>query len=173
MPRGPREAKGLLTASILDPNPVVFFEPKALYRAAVADVPDDPDFMLELGRAEVVAPGSDVTLVAWGAQVGVAERAAAAAAEARGLSCEVIDLQTLAPWDAETVEASVRKTGRLVVTHEARAGAAASARVEGGTCRLGARRGEEPPSRRASLDRRRGTRCRRPRRWASRPRSCP
>mmetsp|Transcript_25210 Transcript_25210/g.77708 ORF Transcript_25210/g.77708 Transcript_25210/m.77708 type:complete len:357 (+) Transcript_25210:99-1169(+) len=119
MPRGPTQAKGLLTAAINDPNPVIFFEPKALYRASVDDVPDDPDFALPLGQADVVRPGDDVTVVAWGAQVLVAQRAAATAAAERGVECEVIDLQTLAPWDAAAVEASATKTGRLLVTHEA------------------------------------------------------
>ncbi|KAK7240921.1 2-methylpropanoyl-transferring 3-methyl-2-oxobutanoate dehydrogenase [Aureococcus anophagefferens] len=119
MPRGPREAKGLLVASIRDDNPVIFFEPKALYRAAVDDVPDDPDFSLPLGVADVVVAGTDVTLVAWGAQVRVATRAAERAAAERGLSVEVVDLQTISPWDSRAIEASVNKTGRLVVTHEA------------------------------------------------------
>ena len=119
MPRGPKEAKGLLVASIREKNPVIFFEPKALYRAAVDDVPDDPDFVLPIGEAEVLRPGDDCTLVAWGAQVRVAERAADRALEERGIACEVIDLQTISPWDSPAIERSVAKTGRLLVTHEA------------------------------------------------------
>ncbi|KAH8081730.1 3-methyl-2-oxobutanoate dehydrogenase [Aureococcus anophagefferens] len=116
MPRGPREAKGLLVASIRDDNPVIFFEPKALTRRRR---PGRPGLSLPLGVADVVVAGTDVTLVAWGAQVRVATRAAERAAAERGLSVEVVDLQTISPWDSRAVEASVNKTGRLVVTHEA------------------------------------------------------
>jgi 2-oxoisovalerate dehydrogenase E1 component beta subunit len=118
MPRSPRQAKGLLLACIRDPNPCVFFEPKALYRAAVEDVPTG-DYELPLGAAEVVRAGSDVTLVGWGAQVGVLLRAAEALAAQAGVSCEVIDLRTILPWDEAAVIASVRKTGRCIVSHEA------------------------------------------------------
>lgn len=117
IPRSPAQAKGLLLASIRDPNPVVFLEPKALYRASVEDVPEG-DWVLPLGVAEVVRPGDDVTLVAYGAQVHVCVKAAAEAA-ALGVSVEVIDLCTVAPWDVETVVASARRTGRVIVSHEA------------------------------------------------------
>jgi len=117
-PRGPRQAKGLLLASIRDPNPVVFFEPKRLYRAAVEDVPIE-DYQIPLGKAEIVEEGSDVTIVAWGSQVLVSQDAARLAEEQLGVSIEIIDLQTLQPWDAETVAKSVTKTGKLIVTHEA------------------------------------------------------
>jgi 2-oxoisovalerate dehydrogenase E1 component beta subunit len=118
VPRSPRQAKGLLLACIRDPNPCVFFEPKALYRAAVEDVPTG-DYELPLGAAEVVRAGSDATLVGWGAQVGVLLRAADAARAAAGVSCEVIDLRSLLPLDIATIEASVKKTGRCVIVHEA------------------------------------------------------
>ena len=118
VPRSPRQAKGLLLACIRDPNPCVFFEPKALYRAAVEDVPTG-DYELPLGAAEVVRAGSDATLVGWGAQVGVLLRAAEALAAQAGVSCEVIDLRTILPWDEAAVIASVRKTGRCIVSHEA------------------------------------------------------
>lgn len=117
VPSTPYQAKGLLLAAIRDPNPVIFFEPKRLYRAAVGEVPED-DFELPLGVAEVVKEGSDITLLAWGAQMEHLQ-AAAAMAEAEGISCEVIDLRTLLPWDVETVAKSVKKTGRLLITHEA------------------------------------------------------
>lgn len=117
VPSTPYQAKGLLLAAIRDPNPVIFFEPKRLYRAAVGEVPED-DFELPLGVAEVVKEGSDITLLAWGAQMEHLQ-AAAAMAEAEGISCEVIDLRTLLPWDIETVAKSVKKTGRLLITHEA------------------------------------------------------
>lgn len=117
VPRNPEQAKGLLLASIRDDNPVLFFEPKKLYRAAVGEVPDE-DYTLPLGQAEVLREGTDVTLVAWGAQVQAIEKAADLAAEA-GISCEVIDLRTLLPWDHDTLAASLKKTGRLIINHEA------------------------------------------------------
>jgi len=118
VPRDPVQAKGLLLASIRDENPVVFLEPKALYRAAVAEVPDG-EFTLPLGEAEIVQEGSDITLVGWGAQMRVIQAAADMAKEKHGISCEIIDLRTLLPWDYHTVCESVNKTGRLVVSHEA------------------------------------------------------
>lgn len=117
VPRDPYQAKGLLLASIRDPNPVVFFEPKRIYRAAVGEVPDS-DYQLPLGVAEVMRAGSDITLVAWGAQLGYVQQAAELAAE-EGISCEIIDLRTLSPWDEETLVSSVMKTGRLLISHEA------------------------------------------------------
>ena len=118
VPRSPAQAKGLLLASIRDPNPVIFLEPKALYRAAVEDVPEG-DWELPLGSAEIVRAGDDVTLIAYGAQVGVCLKAAEEAASSHGVSAEVIDLRTVAPWDVETVVASVSRTGRAIVSHEA------------------------------------------------------
>ncbi|KAK9125147.1 hypothetical protein Scep_013993 [Stephania cephalantha] len=117
IPRSPREAKGLLLACIRDPNPTIFFEPKWLYRLAVEEVPEH-DYMLPLSQAEVIRQGTDITLIAWGAQLAVMEQACVEA-EKDGISCELIDLKTLIPWDKETVEASVRKTGKLLVSHEA------------------------------------------------------
>ncbi|MCG9736610.1 alpha-ketoacid dehydrogenase subunit beta [Shewanella insulae] len=117
VPRNAYQAKGLLLASIRDKNPVVFFEPKRLYRASVGEVPDEA-YEIELGKAEVVQEGTDITVLAWGAQMEIVEEAAKMAAK-KGISCEVIDLRTLAPWDVDTVAASVKKTGRLVINHEA------------------------------------------------------
>eukprot|EP00747_Dinoflagellata_sp_TGD_P168763 gnl/TRDRNA2_/TRDRNA2_195925_c0_seq1.p1 gnl/TRDRNA2_/TRDRNA2_195925_c0~~gnl/TRDRNA2_/TRDRNA2_195925_c0_seq1.p1 ORF type:complete len:790 (-),score=115.86 gnl/TRDRNA2_/TRDRNA2_195925_c0_seq1:103-2472(-) len=121
IPRGPRQAKGLLLAAIREPNPVLFFEPKILYRAPF-DGPDglvpEGDYELPLGQAEVVRKGTDITLVGWGSQIGRLEAAADRAA-ADGISCEIIDLQTITPWDVDAVEASVKRTGRLLVAHEA------------------------------------------------------
>ena len=116
-PRNPYQAKGLLLASIRDDNPVLFMEPKRLYRASVSDVPEE-DYTLPLGKADIVEQGSDITLLAWGAQVEIIQKAAAMAAEI-GISCEVIDLRSILPWDAELVCESVLKTGRLVINHEA------------------------------------------------------
>lgn len=117
VPRNPHQAKGLLLAAIHDPNPTLFFEPKRLYRASVGEVPDE-DYRLPLGEAEVTKEGTDVTVLGWGAQMEVIDQAVERA-EKDGISCEVIDLRTILPWDVETVANSVFKTGRLVVTHEA------------------------------------------------------
>ncbi|GGX78324.1 2-oxoisovalerate dehydrogenase subunit beta [Litchfieldella qijiaojingensis] len=117
VPRNPHQAKGLLLGSIRDQNPVLFFEPKRLYRASTGEVPES-DYQLPLGEAEVIKEGDDITVLGWGAQMEVIERTVELA-EKEGISCEVIDLRTILPWDVETVAESVLKTGRLVVTHEA------------------------------------------------------
>jgi 2-oxoisovalerate dehydrogenase E1 component beta subunit len=117
IPRGPTQAKGLLISSIRSPDPTLFFEPKVLYRQAVEDVPVG-DFALPLGKADIMQEGTDVTLIGWGKQMERLEEAAKLAA-ADGISCEIIDLQTLIPWDEETVVASVEKTGRCIIAHEA------------------------------------------------------
>jgi pyruvate dehydrogenase E1 component beta subunit len=116
-PSSPIDAKGLLTSAIRDPDPVLFLEPKRVYRAAKGEVPDG-EFALPLGVASVVRSGSDVTVLAYGAMLYEAVDAAAKAA-ARGVQAEVIDLRTLWPVDIDTIVDSVRKTGRLVVVHEA------------------------------------------------------
>ncbi|KAH7532265.1 hypothetical protein FEM48_Zijuj04G0001500 [Ziziphus jujuba var. spinosa] len=90
---------------------------KWLYRLSVEEVPEH-DYMLPLSEAEVIREGNDITLVGWGAQLSIMEQACIDA-EKDGISCELIDLRTLIPWDKETVEASVRKTGRLLISHEA------------------------------------------------------
>lgn len=117
VPRNPYQAKGLLLASIRDDNPVIFFEPKRLYRASVGEVPED-DYQLPIGKAEVVTQGSDISLLAWGAQMEIIEKAAEMAAN-EGISCEIIDLRSILPWDVETIANSVMKTGRLLISHEA------------------------------------------------------
>lgn len=118
VPRGPSQAKGLLLASIRDKNPVIFLEPKILYRQAVEEVPTG-DYELPLSKAEVVVPGSDVTIIAWGTQVQVVREVGQMAKEKFGVNCEIIDLRTILPWDEETVIDSVLKTGRLIIAHEA------------------------------------------------------
>lgn len=118
MPRGPRAAKGLLLSSIRRPDPVIFMEPKALYRSAIEVVPEE-DYELELGKAEVLRNGKDVTVVGWGPQLLRLEAACDMAKARDGIECELIDLQTLMPWDVDTIEKSVLKTGKLVVSHEA------------------------------------------------------
>lgn len=117
VPRNPYQAKGLLLAAIRDPDPVLFLEPKRLYRAAVGEVPDE-DYQLPIGEAEVIKEGTDITLVGWGAQMEVISKAAELAEE-QGIACEVIDLRSLLPWDVDTVAESVFKTGRMIVSHEA------------------------------------------------------
>jgi pyruvate/2-oxoglutarate/acetoin dehydrogenase E1 component len=112
----PADAKGLLAAAIRDPDPVVVFEPKLIYRTARGEVPEG-EHIVPLGRARVAREGSDVTLVAYGAMVAVAERAADEVADEA--SCEILDLRTLKPLDEDALLASVRKTGRVVVVQEA------------------------------------------------------
>jgi pyruvate dehydrogenase E1 component beta subunit len=116
-PSNPYDAKGLLLASVRDPDPVVFFEPKRVYRAAKGEVPEG-DYTVPLESASVARPGDDVTLIAYGAMLYEALDAASKAAD-EGVECEVIDLRTLWPVDIETIIGSVKKTGRLVVVHEA------------------------------------------------------
>lgn len=117
VPSGPRNARSLLLAAIRDPDPVVFFEPKASYRAFREEVPDK-DEVVEIGKAVAVREGADITIVAYGAMLPRAVEAAEALAE-NDIEAEVIDLLSLSPLDWPTVTASVRKTGRCVVVHEA------------------------------------------------------
>jgi len=106
-----------LLAAIRCPDPTLVLEPKVLYRQAVEEVPAG-DFELPIGKAEVAREGTDVTLIGWGNQVNRLLEAADLAQE-DGVSCEIIDLMSIQPWDEECVLASVRKTGRCIVTHEA------------------------------------------------------
>jgi pyruvate dehydrogenase E1 component beta subunit len=117
VPSTPTEAAGLLLAAIDDPDPVVFMEPIRLYRAFREEVPEEVR-PIALGKARVRRPGGDATVVAWGAMVPVALDAAERVA-AEGIDVEVVDPRTLAPLDTATIAASVEKTGRLVVVHEA------------------------------------------------------
>lgn len=117
MPSTPREAKGMLLAAIFCDDPVIFLEPKALYRHGKEEV-EDGFFTVDLDHARIAQEGKDVTVVTWGAMVPVCQGAAEEARE-RGIDCELIDLRSMLPWDAETVLASVRKTGRLVAVQEA------------------------------------------------------
>ena len=118
IPADPYQAKGLLTAAIRDPDPVVFFEPARVYRAIKMEVPEE-EYVIPLGRARVAREGRDVTLIAWGAQVRIALEAAERLAAEGRCDVEVVDVRTLSPFDFETVTASVVKTGRAVVVHEA------------------------------------------------------
>ncbi len=116
-PSNPYDAKGLLLAALRQPDPVLFFEPKRVYRAAKGEVPEG-DYEVELSRARVMREGADVTVISWGAMVHEAEAAVLLAAEA-GIDCELIDLRTLWPLDIDCVTQSARKTGRVAVVHEA------------------------------------------------------
>ncbi len=118
IPSGPRNARALLVSALRDPDPVIFFEPKALYRAFREEVPEEPETM-PLGQAQVVRPGDAITLIAYGAMMPPTLQAAAILQEEDGVEAEVIDLLTLSPLDAETLAESVRRTGRAVVVHEA------------------------------------------------------
>ncbi len=116
-PSNPYDAKGLLLSCIRQQDPVLFFEPKRIYRAAKGEVPEG-DYEIELGRASVVREGTQITVISWGAMVHEAIAAAEQASE-RGVDCEVIDLRTLWPLDIDCVVRSAKKTGRVAVVHEA------------------------------------------------------
>ncbi|MBI5560940.1 MAG: alpha-ketoacid dehydrogenase subunit beta [Deltaproteobacteria bacterium] len=112
VPSTPYNAKGLLTSAIRDPDPVVFLEPARLYRAIKTEVPQG-EFTLALGKADVFQEGRDITAISWGAML---HRVIDAS---EGFDCEIIDLKTLKPFDEETILNSVKKTGRVVIVHEA------------------------------------------------------
>lgn len=116
MPSRPYDAKGLLISAIRDPDPVIFFEPKRVYRAIKEEVPEE-SYTLPLGKAQVISEGSNLTMISWGAMVSVCLAALDQMPEEA--SVELIDLQTLSPLDVETITKSVCKTGRAVVVHEA------------------------------------------------------
>jgi pyruvate dehydrogenase E1 component beta subunit len=117
IPSTPYEAKGLLLSSIRDPDPVIFMEPKRIYRAIREEVPEG-DYIIPLGKARLVQEGKDVTVVAWGAMV---REVLNAAEQLKGekIDLEIIDLRTISPMDVETIITSIRKTGRGVIVHEA------------------------------------------------------
>jgi pyruvate dehydrogenase E1 component beta subunit len=116
IPSTPADAKGLLAAAIRDPDPVVILEPKLVYRTARGEVPDG-EHVVPLGQARLAREGGDLTLVAYGAMVAVAERAADALADRA--SVEVLDIRSLKPLDEEALLASAAKTGRVVIVQEA------------------------------------------------------
>jgi pyruvate dehydrogenase E1 component beta subunit len=118
IPSGPRNARALLVAAIRDPDPVIFFEPKSLYRAFREDVPEEEEVM-EIGKSVISREGDDLTLVSWGAMMRPTLAAAERLEEEDGVHAEVIDLLTISPLDDTLFTNSVRKTGRMVVVHEA------------------------------------------------------
>lgn len=117
MPSGPRSARALLHAAIQDPDPVIYYEPKALYRLFREDVPEAIE-TYPIGRAQVVQEGKEITLISYGATVRAAIDAAEILEDEDGLKPEIIDLLSIAPLDTDTIVNSVSKTGRAVVIHE-------------------------------------------------------
>jgi 2-oxoisovalerate dehydrogenase E1 component beta subunit len=115
-PATPEDAKGLLVAAIEDPNPVLFFEHKHLYRRIKAEVPDER-YTTPIGKARLHQEGEDLTVVTWGAMVYTAAEAAEELAK-KDVSVEIVDLRTIMPWDKQAVLDSVRKTSKLLVLHE-------------------------------------------------------
>ncbi len=118
IPSGPRNARALLLSAIRDPDPVVFFEPKVIYRAFREDVPDEPETM-PLGESELVREGDDLTFVVWGAMLHPTLEAADRLAEEDDVHADVVDLLTISPLDDAKFTASVQRTGRCVIVHEA------------------------------------------------------
>ncbi len=149
-PSTPWDAKGLLETALASPDPVMFFEPIALYRGLKEEVPVEP-YSIPFGRAAVRREGTDVTVVSWGLPQHEAQKAADALA-ADGVSVEVIDLRTIYPWDVDTVLASVEKTGRLVVAHEDHLSGGVGAEIVATVTERGAYFLETPPVRVAHMD---------------------
>ena len=150
MPSSPADAKGLLIAAMADPNPVLFFEHKKLYRSVRGLVPADP-YRVPLGRALIAREGTDATVVTWGVGVHWAlEEADHWAGE--GVDLEVVDLRTLAPWDRETVLESLAKTNRLLVLHEATRTGGFGAEVAAEVAEAGFTELDAPPTRVAAAD---------------------
>jgi pyruvate dehydrogenase E1 component beta subunit len=114
MPSSPYDAKGLLISAIRDPDPVIYFEPKRIYRAFREEVPED-EYTIPIGEARVVCEGDDLTIVTWGAPVVQCMNAI----DKSDKSIELIDLRTIYPLDMDAIEQSVKKTGRCVIVHEA------------------------------------------------------
>jgi pyruvate dehydrogenase E1 component subunit beta len=118
IPSGPRNARSLLVSAIRDPDPVIFFESKALYRAFREEVPEDEE-TLPIGKSQIVRQGSDLTMISYGAMMRPTLEAASELEKNDGVQAEVIDLLTISPLDDETFVRSVKKTGRAMVVHEA------------------------------------------------------
>ncbi len=118
VPSTPTDTMGLLRSAIRGPDPVIFLEPKRIYRTVKEELPLEEEFAIPFGEAKVVQEGTGVTLVSWSAMVHTC-KAAAYLASKEGVSVELIDMRTLMPFDIETVLASVKKTGRVVIAHEA------------------------------------------------------
>ncbi|GLG01312.1 pyruvate dehydrogenase E1 component subunit beta [Alicyclobacillus hesperidum subsp. aegles] len=128
IPSNPYEAKGLLLAAIRDPDPVIFLEHMKLYRSFRQEVPED-DYTIPLGVANVVREGKDATVIAYGAMVSVAQKAAEQWSKEKGFEAEVIDLRTISPIDIDTIVKSIQKTNRAIVVQEAQRSAGAAAEI--------------------------------------------
>ena len=128
IPSNPYDAKGLLSAALLEPDPIVFMEPKKLYDSPKTEVPEQ-EYLVPIGRAKVAREGTDVTIVTYGAMMAPTLRAAEALEAEKSVSVEIIDLRTISPIDSAAILASVQKTGRLVVVHEAPRNAGVGAEV--------------------------------------------
>ena len=128
MPRSPAQAKGLLLASIACRDPVIFMEPKVLYRGAVEQVPVER-YEIPLSQAEIVKEGKDITIISYGQPLYLCSSAIETAEKDMNISIELIDLRTLYPWDQETVIQSVKRTGRAIVVHESMINAGVGAEV--------------------------------------------
>lgn len=115
LPSSPYDAKGLLISAIRDPDPVIFFEPKRIYRAIKEEVPEK-DYLIPIGKAKIVKEGNDLTLISYGASIKISLEAIK---EISDVNVELIDLRTLSPLDTETIINSVKKTGKVVIVHEA------------------------------------------------------
>jgi 2-oxoisovalerate dehydrogenase E1 component beta subunit len=149
-PSNAADARGLLLGAIRDPDPVIFFEPKRVYRAGKMEVPDGEE-ALPLGRAAVARAGNDLTAVSWGAMVPETLKAAEQA-QAGGVSAEVIDLRTLWPVDIDTVVQSVTRTGRLLAVHEASRACGFGAELVSQVCERAIDSLEAPPRRVTGYD---------------------
>jgi 2-oxoisovalerate dehydrogenase E1 component beta subunit len=149
-PSNPYDAKGLLISSIRDNDPVLFFEPKRVYRALKMDVPEG-EYTVDLSSAKVVREGEQVTCVSWGAMLFEA-LAAAEEIKGHGIETEVIDLRTLWPLDVSTIVESVKKTGRLVIVHEAAKACGLGAEIVALLCEKAFLHLEAPPRRVTGFD---------------------
>jgi pyruvate dehydrogenase E1 component beta subunit len=118
IPSGPRNARGLLVSAMRDPDPVIFYEPKALYRSFREEVPEEEE-AVPIGRPQTVREGKDLTMIAYGAMMRPTLEAAASLKDNDGVEAEVIDLLTVSPLDDEIFVTSVLKTGRALIVHEA------------------------------------------------------
>ncbi|THX70035.1 thiamine diphosphate-binding protein [Aureobasidium pullulans] len=128
MPRGPAQAKGLLLAAIASNDPVVFMEPKILYRAAVEYVPTEA-YEIPLSKAEIVKPGKDISIISYGTPLYTCSNAIEKAEADFGCSVELIDLRTIYPWDRPTIIESVKRTGKAIVVHESMSNSGVGAEV--------------------------------------------
>lgn len=150
IPSTPYDAKGLLISAIEDDDPVIFLEPKRIYRAVKQEVPEGR-YTLPLGKAKVLAEGKDLTVATYGANVRECQRALALAKEA-GISAELVDLRTVFPLDRETVAASIRKTGRLLSVTEGPVTCGVGAELSALACEEAFYHLEAPPARLAGFD---------------------